>query len=213
MSRVFPDCRNHPPFHVEKTRLEDDKAVGARIRLAREEANLDQAQLAQKVGVNFKTVSKWENGLQTTRKRYLEKISHATGKPMAWLMVGERSTENTAVEPPQLTSAKVRGLVNRVLAEIAESGGSENDEAWAKSVLSNPLNFPADTEDNESRLLRDVEALAVGVRAVLARRGLPIPLPDITEWDSSLVDSTVDLDTGTDPLAGLDDKDKGDRSA
>ncbi len=162
--------RNPTPFHVKTIRLEDDKAVGARIRVAREEAGLDQTEFAKKLGVNPKTVSKWENGLQTTRKKYLEEIAHITGKSFAWLMVGDQPAEASRPEPNVIGSAKVRGLINRVLADIAEAGGTEEDEVWAKSVLANPFNFPVGAEKDEAQLLRDAEALASGIRAVLARR-------------------------------------------
>ena len=39
-----------------------DVSVGTRLRVLRKDAGLTQAQLAQRIDVSSKTVSKWENG-------------------------------------------------------------------------------------------------------------------------------------------------------
>jgi len=54
--------------------------VGARIRRAREAAGLSQTQLAQRVGVADKQVSRWEHG-QQPRPGRLEAIADALGVP------------------------------------------------------------------------------------------------------------------------------------
>lgn len=60
--------------------------VGARIRTARENANLTQAQLAELLGVEQPTVSRWERDDYQPSLRWLAEIARATETPLPWFL-------------------------------------------------------------------------------------------------------------------------------
>lgn len=59
-----------------------------RIRIAREQANLTQAELAEKIGIKQQSVFKIESG-DTKNPRNLEKIANVLGVDLNWLLTGE----------------------------------------------------------------------------------------------------------------------------
>jgi transcriptional regulator with XRE-family HTH domain len=65
--------------------------IGARIRTARKAAGLNQAALAERVGVSQPAVANWESGVHDPRRLMLAKIADALGTPLDWLADGERS--------------------------------------------------------------------------------------------------------------------------
>ena len=54
------------------------RRIGERIRRARETAGLSQTELAQRLGVADKQISRWENGVQP-RPGTLERVAAALG--------------------------------------------------------------------------------------------------------------------------------------
>ena len=59
-----------------------------RIRIAREQANLTQAELAEKIGIKQQSVFKIESG-DTKNPRNLEKIANVLGVDLNWLLTGD----------------------------------------------------------------------------------------------------------------------------
>lgn len=66
--------------------------LGDRLRKAREEAGLEQQELAQMIGVARNTVSNAEKGKVNPRQIVLNQWSLATGVPLQWLQNGETPT-------------------------------------------------------------------------------------------------------------------------
>ncbi len=63
--------------------------VGWRIRMAREFAGLDQAELAERTQIARNTISNYENGATThVKPLYLRQIALVTGVDEAWLVHG-----------------------------------------------------------------------------------------------------------------------------
>ncbi|MFE0651323.1 helix-turn-helix domain-containing protein [Streptomyces sp. NPDC059534] len=62
------------------------QAIGARIRAAREHANLSQLALADRCGVDHKTVHRIEYGQSDPGLGLLIQIAHAVGVPLAELV-------------------------------------------------------------------------------------------------------------------------------
>jgi transcriptional regulator with XRE-family HTH domain len=63
--------------------------VGRNIRLAREQADLNQRELAQKIedpAASNTAVSEWERGVRRPSDRYLPLIADALDKPVEWFM-------------------------------------------------------------------------------------------------------------------------------
>jgi len=53
--------------------------IGARIRVARIYCDLEQKELAQKVGVGQEKISRWESGISEPESIYVKKIAVITG--------------------------------------------------------------------------------------------------------------------------------------
>lgn len=68
-----------------------------RLRKARETADLDQAQLAELIGVSRNSVSAAERGVSKPRKAVLIAWAFTTRVPFEWLMTG--STNNETPDP------------------------------------------------------------------------------------------------------------------
>ena len=64
--------------------------TGATIKQLRESRNLTQAELAQKLGVSSKTVSKWETGKGLPDISLLQPLAQALGISVIELMNGQR---------------------------------------------------------------------------------------------------------------------------
>lgn len=69
---------------------------GERIRAARKNANMTQAELAQKLGISYVGVSQWENGLRQPKYETLKKIADAIGVEWYDLVPPEESTRMIA---------------------------------------------------------------------------------------------------------------------
>jgi len=63
--------------------------IGDRVRLARENKELDQASLADKIGVVTRTLQRWEKGDQIPDGISITKIAKATNVQASWLLTGE----------------------------------------------------------------------------------------------------------------------------
>lgn len=65
-----------------------DRAVGARIRLARLQAGLTQEKLAEALGVTFQQLQKYEKATNRISASKLHRTAAATGKPVSWFFDG-----------------------------------------------------------------------------------------------------------------------------
>ena len=62
--------------------------IGERLRAARDAGNLDQAKLAEKIGVVARTLQRWEKGEQIPDGVSITRIAKATGVHPTWLLTG-----------------------------------------------------------------------------------------------------------------------------
>lgn len=74
--------RSRPPARV----LDQRRAVGDRIRTARLEAAITQETLAERTGLDRKTVVRIEGGTHSTLLDHLLLIARALGRPLADLV-------------------------------------------------------------------------------------------------------------------------------
>lgn len=65
------------------------KALGQRIRVARERAGLKQAELARRCGVISTTAWRWEDGRAEPSLAMLRRISSEVGVELGWLVAGD----------------------------------------------------------------------------------------------------------------------------
>ena len=66
----------------------NQKEIGKYIAQKRKEKNFTQAQLAEKLGVSNKTVSKWENGVCMPDYSVIEALCHELGTTLSQLIDG-----------------------------------------------------------------------------------------------------------------------------
>ena len=76
---------------------ETTKAIGARVRAARLMSGLSQERLADKIGVTFQQVQKYEKGANRISAAGLHSIATAVGVPVMALMAPD--TEGAAPDP------------------------------------------------------------------------------------------------------------------
>ena len=77
----------------------DASTIGERIRLARKRAGLNQAALAERLGVTQPAVANWESGVHDPRRLVLAKLADALGTSLDWLADGARSAAERDKHP------------------------------------------------------------------------------------------------------------------
>lgn len=65
--------------------------IGERIRQARKAAGLNQAGLANRIGVSQPAIANWESGVHDPRRLMLAKLAEALATSLDWLAEGARS--------------------------------------------------------------------------------------------------------------------------
>lgn len=65
-----------------------DIKLNERIRLARKKVGLTQGQLAEKIGIAFQTLNKYEKGHRLPDAEILRQIAIITGVDAGWLLIG-----------------------------------------------------------------------------------------------------------------------------
>ena len=74
--------------------------IGAKIRKRRKELGLSQEELAEKVGVSYQQVQRYENGSSTLNVENVQRIAHALGAPaIAFLGVDNSQVMAEPVAP------------------------------------------------------------------------------------------------------------------
>jgi len=64
-------------------------SLAARLKIAREERELDQGFLAKKIDVAIRTLQRWEKGEQVPDSNYLLRLAKVIGVRPEWLLTGE----------------------------------------------------------------------------------------------------------------------------
>jgi len=90
-------------------------AIGEKIKQAREEARLSQAQLAQKIGQTVLAIKYMEKGSRKVMSEQLNEIAHALGKPLSFFM--PETTTPRALKPrDEIVPTKPIPLVGKITA-------------------------------------------------------------------------------------------------
>ncbi|MEZ5896520.1 MAG: helix-turn-helix transcriptional regulator [Parvularculaceae bacterium] len=84
---------------AEPDDLQTPDSIGERIRSARKAAGVNQATLAERVGVSQPAVANWESGVHDPRRLALAKIAEALGVSPEWLAGGARSAVERDTHP------------------------------------------------------------------------------------------------------------------
>jgi transcriptional regulator with XRE-family HTH domain len=79
--------------------IPEPRSIGDRIRHARKESGLNQAALAERIGVSQPAVANWESGVHDPRRVMLAKIAGVLRVSPEWLAGGDRSLLETDKQP------------------------------------------------------------------------------------------------------------------
>lgn len=97
-----------------------DKAIGGRLKMYRQRANISQTALGKHLGVSFQQVQKYENGTNRISAATLIKISRALNVPVGELMVLESQQAPAAGSSRDLArfakSSEGRSLIHGFMA-------------------------------------------------------------------------------------------------
>jgi transcriptional regulator with XRE-family HTH domain len=98
----------------------ESAGVGGRLRTARRSAGLTQKQLAEAVGVESITVSRWERGVTSPSLSRLRRIAEITKTTVSDLVRAPDAATAHAVELAALREelAETRALVDRVVRTL-----------------------------------------------------------------------------------------------
>ncbi|MBC8409689.1 MAG: helix-turn-helix domain-containing protein [Rhodobacteraceae bacterium] len=91
----------------------DNATFGDRIYAAREAVGLSQSALAIRLGVQLKTVKKWEEDITEPRANKLQMISGLLNISIAWLLIGE----GIGPQDPESTMP-ISADLNEILVEL-----------------------------------------------------------------------------------------------
>ena len=107
---------------------EIDKArFGAIIAAARKERGMTQKDLAQKLFISDKAVSKWETGVSLPDTSLLIPLSETLGIPVAELLTGQKDPEPDGSGPFALEAGiPLRAQVRRLCLHRAAYAGSRH---------------------------------------------------------------------------------------
>lgn len=97
-----------------------DKAIGGRLKMYRQRANISQTALGKHLGVSFQQVQKYENGTNRISAATLIKISRALNVPVGELMVLESQQSSPSGSSKDLArfakSSEGRSLIHGFMA-------------------------------------------------------------------------------------------------
>ena len=91
----------------------DNATFGDRIHAAREAVGLSQSALAVRLGVQLKTVKKWEEDITEPRANKLQMISGLLNISITWLLIGE----GIGPQDPESTMP-ISADLNEILVEL-----------------------------------------------------------------------------------------------
>lgn len=118
--------------------------LGKKIRAHRDELGLTQAELADKLGLTYSSVSQWESGRATPRTPILRQLAELFGTTVADLM-GEDATEAVRPNGAQYVTLPVL---------VAGHAGEFTDEFGPDEVADVPISVLERVNDPDAYLMR-----------------------------------------------------------
>lgn len=88
---------------------DDRRAIGHRIRVARERTGLDREGLASRVGVHAGSIARWETGGSVPHAFTMERIAEACDTSVQWLRTGHDEAREAAAAASPDAGAQVDG--------------------------------------------------------------------------------------------------------
>lgn len=107
--------------------------IGARIRKRRKELGLSQEQLAEKVGVSYQQVQRYENGSCTLNVENVQRIAHALG--MSAIAIFEVGDAQAVAEPAALGAASFWSSDEKAVIRLFRQLSTPADKKLVISVI------------------------------------------------------------------------------
>ena len=92
--------------------------LGGRLRRARNGTGLSQEKVAERIGVSWMTVHRWERSQRAVPDRLLNKLCDLYDKPIRWFLTLEEGDLEQENEP-------VKGRISRASAAYGRNGGPD----------------------------------------------------------------------------------------
>lgn len=169
----------------------DERALGARLREARERAGLSQGVLGGKVGLDRTVINKIENGLRRVTALELSDIAGALKVRMATFfeepvpaLVSHRSSQGL-----ETTDSQVDALLGRIAEDVEFVHGLNPHTLGPSSLISEPFPRPS--------CIQEAETMASSVRELLHTNETD-PLHDLVGMCSSIGLLVFSHDLGVD---------------
>src|ERR1700693_6358945 len=160
-------------FIANISNMTNAQAIAATLRAVRAKLDLTQEQLAERLGVSFATVNRWEGGMNTPQRAaqtaivaLAEEAGLDAGDPQGALPLGERVPRRRRRGPAPVPSTKT---MEQMLWDAACSIRGEKDAAKFKDYIL-PLIFIkrlSDVFDDEVKRLNETYGDAETTMAVL----------------------------------------------
>ncbi|SUO76264.1 helix-turn-helix domain-containing protein [Streptococcus pyogenes] len=126
------------------------------LRNLRKESNLTQDELSKIIGVNLRTLQKWENGESSIRKKNAEKLSEHFGVSVGYLLGYE--TDNVLLET---LSKKMANLSPNELVEYTKTADYSNEKELFELLFENSQKI--DRQTDRGRKIKDIIGLLRGL--------------------------------------------------
>lgn len=125
--------------------------LGDRIRVARESVGLDQAGLAERVGVEPPTVSRWESNEMRPRPKKLLQIAEVCKKSVEWLQSDDSGAMAAIQRRLEALEAQSKDDLHPIARRIVAALPSL-DEKQLRELLAgiNLLLDPTSTEETDN---------------------------------------------------------------
>lgn len=105
--------------------------IGGKIKLARKALGLTQEELAEEVGVETPSVSRWESGTSKPRAKNIPSLAKALKRPASWFL-GEESAGLEAMQK------RIVALEQRAPGELEVARLKKENEELRKIIASIP---------------------------------------------------------------------------
>lgn len=108
------------------------KTIGKRARQRRQELNLTQPYVAEKMGVTASTILRYENGtIDNTKKMVLEGLAEALHVSVEWLRGETDEYESDVTDGREL---EIRDMVQKIVKRFP-TGLLKDEDSFAKDLL------------------------------------------------------------------------------
>ena len=111
--------------------------LGGRLRRARNETGLSQEAVAERVGVSWMTVHRWERSQRSVSDYLLDKVCELYKKPIRWFLTLEEGDLEQENVPPGGTS----GRISEVPAPYGQSSSADAAGRVYRKIADAPAGY------------------------------------------------------------------------